>query len=305
MFQSSSSSPFTRLSPPSQAAASHGSFNVDEGVSESTLTEANVASVLHQILREQRDGLYQQGHKMAVKCLEQISFTCFSQEVKQMVYFSYLHFFDSRQQNDSVSLRLPAQLLLSGQWKWLGPPVQQQQLRARPWRLFWGGRAGPTVPVRPVSPGSTEPHLPGEPELVPPSTTGLVLRHSSLFDTNLKHRKQDDHFEGWDWWEPPFCLVLILLLWWRNAPRAALIGSWRYPEVVSSVSLSGPTLRRGPDVVRICFQSDIISFLYSWLISSQNLFCGIIHPHFAQRRRHKHIKMSLKQFSHKLIPLYK
>lgn len=91
----------------------------------------------------------------------------------------------SRQQNASISLGLPAQLLLSGQWKWLGPPVQQQQLPARPWRLFRGGGAGPAVPLRPVSAGSLEPHLPGEPELTPPSTTGLVL-----FNTDLKHQKQ-------------------------------------------------------------------------------------------------------------------
>lgn len=45
---------------PSQAAV----YNVDEGVSESALTEANVASIFHQILKEQRD---QQGNKMGVK----------------------------------------------------------------------------------------------------------------------------------------------------------------------------------------------------------------------------------------------
>lgn len=66
------------------------------------------------------------------------SFICVLQEVKQTVYSlivktSYLPFFDSRQQNSSISLRLPAQLLLGRQWKWLGPPVQQQQLPGRPW----------------------------------------------------------------------------------------------------------------------------------------------------------------------------
>lgn len=204
--QSSSSSCFTRLCPPSQAAASHGSFNVDEGGNELTLTEANVASVLHQILREQRDGLYQQGTKMAVKCLEQTTSTCFSQDVKQMVYFRKAHICISRQQDDSVSLRLPAQLLLSRQWKWLGPPVQQQQLPARPRRLFWGGRAGPTLPVLPVSAGSTEPHLPGEPELVPPSTTGLVLHHStcSILIWNIGNkmiilRDENDENDVWCW----------------------------------------------------------------------------------------------------------
>lgn len=33
--------------------------------------------------------------------------------------------------------------------------------------------------------------------------------------------------------------------------------------------------------------------LYRWLISTQKPFCGIVHPHFAQQRSHKHIKMSL------------
>lgn len=99
----------------------------------------------------------------------------------------------SRQQNASISLRLPAQLLLSGQWQWLGPPVQQQQLPARPRRLFRGGGAGagPAIPVLPVSAGSLEPHLPGEPELPPPSATGLVL-----FNTDLKPQKQDLRVEN-------------------------------------------------------------------------------------------------------------
>lgn len=47
---------------PSQAAV----YNVDEGMRESTLTQANVASVSHQILRDQRDGLDQLGSKMGV-----------------------------------------------------------------------------------------------------------------------------------------------------------------------------------------------------------------------------------------------
>lgn len=48
---------------PSQAAV----YKLNEGVRESTLTEANVASVVHQILKEQRDGLDHQGNKMDVK----------------------------------------------------------------------------------------------------------------------------------------------------------------------------------------------------------------------------------------------
>lgn len=119
---------------------------------------------------------------------------CFLPDVKQMVYSLIVkpHICTSRQQNASISLRLPAKLLLSGQWKWLGPPVQQQQLPARPWRLFRGGGAGPALPVLPASAGSLEPHLPGEPELPPPSTTGLVL-----FNTGLKHQKQGLRVDSW------------------------------------------------------------------------------------------------------------
>lgn len=79
--------------------------------------------------------------------------------------------FSSRQQNFSVSLRLPAQLLLGGQREWLGPPVLQQQLPAGPRRLLRGGRSDPAIPLQ--SPGTTEPRLPGEPQLLQPSSTGL------------------------------------------------------------------------------------------------------------------------------------
>lgn len=106
--------------------------------------------------------------------------------------------FDSRQQNFAISFRLPAQLLLDGQWKWLGPPVQQQQLPARPWRLIGGGWADPSVPVLPVPPGTAEPCLPGEPELVQPSTAGLVLHHLSCFILIWNIR-----------WEPAVLLVSI------------------------------------------------------------------------------------------------
>lgn len=184
-----------RPSPPSQAVLSQGGFSEDEGVRASTLTEANVASVLHHILKEQHEGLEQPANKRLGTNLA-ILVLCFLPEVKQMVYSLIvkphicisLTATSSRQQNASIPLRLPAQLLLSGQWKWLGPPVQQQQLPARPWRLLGGGGggAGPAVPLLPVSAGSLEPHLPGEPELTPPSTTGLVL-----FNTDVKHQKQD------------------------------------------------------------------------------------------------------------------
>lgn len=60
------------MSPPSQAALSQGGFNEDEGVRASTLTEANVASVFHHILKEQHEGLDQPANKMGLKCLEQI-----------------------------------------------------------------------------------------------------------------------------------------------------------------------------------------------------------------------------------------
>lgn len=63
---------FARPSPPSQAALSQGGFNEDEGVRASTLTEANVASVFHHILKEQHEGLDQPANKMGLKCLEQI-----------------------------------------------------------------------------------------------------------------------------------------------------------------------------------------------------------------------------------------
>lgn len=58
--------------PPSQAALSQGGFNEDEGVGASTLTEANVASVFHHILKEQHEGLDQPANKRGLKCLEQI-----------------------------------------------------------------------------------------------------------------------------------------------------------------------------------------------------------------------------------------
>lgn len=74
---------------PSQAAV----YNVDEGVRESPLTEANVASVFHQILKDQHDALDHQGNKTGVKLTFQPR-----SEMNDFYFFFYMktpywHFF--------------------------------------------------------------------------------------------------------------------------------------------------------------------------------------------------------------------
>lgn len=204
--------------------------------------------------------------------------------------------FSSRQQNYAIPLRLPAQLLLGGQWKWPGPPVQQQQLPARPWRLIRGGRADPTVPVLPVSPRPAEPRLPGEPELIQPPTTGLVLHYLTCFILiwNIRHKitriARTASFSGVDncwlccWLGETHiftdvflvCLVTDQVTLFQDGSLTC--ARWSPP--------SGSTLGHG-------HFNQKRSFLLV-LISSQKQFCGIIHPRFVRWHSRKRIKMSLK-----------
>lgn len=85
------------------------------------------------------------------------------------------------QPNYPISLHLPTQLLLMWQRKCWRPP-RKQHLSARPWLLRGRGRPQPALPVLPISSWSLQPHIPGEPELSEPSTTGLINISQSLHE---------------------------------------------------------------------------------------------------------------------------
>lgn len=214
----------------------------------------------------------------------QLDFTLWSSKP----HFSFT-LISSRQQNDPISLRLPAQLLLSGQWKWLGPPVQQQQLPAGPRLLIRRGRH-PSVPLLPVSPGAAEPHFPGEPELIQPSTTGpssLFLSTSASKHHNvfiLLENEESHMFR---------CRRWLLIGCCCQGETVTLFHGGRLKRLSApspTRPLGGPPLRHCPDTP-VCFWSVLFSCS---LICSQKPFWGFIHPRFAQWQSHKQIKMWLK-----------